>query len=49
MIKKNSSIEEVFFNDMQHRNYQNALTEDFSFLDNFITDLNNEKETTYND
>lgn len=43
--KEVSSIEEVFFNDMQHRNYQNALTENFSFLDNFITeDLNNEKE-----
>lgn len=50
MKKECSSIEEVFLDDMKHRNYQKALMEDFSFLDNFDDcKLNNIKENEYND
>lgn len=32
------TIEELFFMEMVHHKYQKSLTEDFSFLDNFISD-----------
>ena len=42
--KEPQTIEELFESEIKHSNYQRALCEDFSFLDNF--DI---KEETTND